>query len=525
MSHELRTPLNAVIGFSEILRDGLAGELSGEQCEYVGDIYNSGRHLLALINDILDLSKIEAGQMDLQLDCVEPAELLSSGIAMVRERAALHRIALRDLLPPDLGPLCLDARRAKQIVHNLLSNAVKFTPDGGTVTLALRAVSAEEIAAHRPGDDTRLFPPPEGAFERYLEIAVSDTGIGIDAAALRELFQPFIQVDSSLSRRFQGTGLGLTMVQRLVELHGGGLMARSVPGEGSRFVAWLPWREPAETAPDGLQGGAVLASPAAASASRAEGQPGTILVIEDDPRAASLVRVQLEAEGFRVEVVHSGERGLEKAAALQPRAIVLDVLLPDLDGWNTLTQLKEREATRHIPVVIVSITDEPRRGFALGAAQVLVKPVTQDDLLGALAAIGLLGAPPPGERRVLVVDDDPKAVTMVCKHLQAAGFAPLAAFGGQEAIDLARRDKPDAVVLDLMMPHVSGFDVVEQLASREDTVDIPVLVLTAKLITAQDREQLRGRVQRILEKAAFQPTTLLAEVQRALARKDRRREA
>ena len=257
----------------------------------------------------------------------------------------------------------------------------------------------------------------------------------------------------------------------------------------------------------------------------AETLPGTILVIEDDPRAASLVRVQLEAEGFHVAVVGSGERGLETAAALQPRAIVLDVLLPDLDGWNTLARLKEREATRHIPVVIVSITDEPRRGFALGAAQVLVKPVTQEDLLGVLAAIGLRGMPQPGERRVLVVDDDPKAVTMVCKHLQSAGFVPLGAFGGQEAVDLVRRERPDAIVLDLMMPNVSGFDVVEQLASRADTADIPVLVLTAKLITAQDRELLRGRVQRIMEKAGFQATTLLAEVQRALARKDRRRDA
>ena len=307
MSHELRTPLNAVIGFSEILRDGLAGDLSSEQGEYIGDIYTSGRHLLALINDILDLSKIEAGQMDLELDRVEPAELVASGLAMVRERAAQHRIALRDLLPADLGALCLDARRAKQIVHNLLSNAVKFTPDGGTVTLALRAVPAQEIVAQRTGDDTRVFPPPAGAFERYLEIVVSDTGIGIDGAALRELFQPFMQADSSLSRKSQGTGLGLTMVQRLAELHGGGLMARSAPGEGSRFAVWLPWREPDSARPGAREGAAVLAAPAAAPA--AEDGAGTILVIEDNPRAASLIRVQLESEGFRVEIVHSASAG------------------------------------------------------------------------------------------------------------------------------------------------------------------------------------------------------------------------
>ena len=553
MSHELRTPLNAVIGFSEILRDGLAGPLTAEQAEYIGDIYGSGRHLLTLINDILDLSKIEAGQMDLELDRVEPAELVASGIAMVRERAAQHRIALREVLPSELGPLCLDARRAKQIVHNLLSNAVKFTPDGGTVTLALRRVTAGEIAALRPGDGLRVFPPPAPGHARYLEIAVSDTGIGIDATALRELFQPFMQVDSSLSRRFEGTGLGLTMVQRLVELHGGGLMVRSTPGSGSTFAVWLPWRAPDDAEPGGAEAaeaepadaeaaelqaavpgdaaeavgspasaGAPDAGPAAASREH-ETSGGTILVIEDDPRAASLLRVQLESAGFQVEVAHSGEGGLRRAAALQPRAVVLDVLLPDVDGWNLLARFKDQVTTRHIPVVIVSITDEPRRGFALGAAQVLVKPVTQDDLLSALAAMGLLGGSGPAGRRVLVVDDDPRAVTLVCKHLQAVGFEPLAAFGGQEAIELVRRERPDAVVLDLMMPHVSGFDVVEALATQPDTAGIPVLVLTAKLVSAQDRELLRGRVLKIMEKANFQPATLLAEVQRALAHRERER--
>ena len=554
MSHELRTPLNAVIGFSEILRDGLAGDLSAEQSEYVGDIYTSGRHLLSLINDILDLSKIEAGQMDLELDRVEPPELVASGLAVVRERAALQRIALRQEQPGDLGPVLLDARRAKQIVHNLLSNAVKFTPEGGTVTLAVRRVAASELAALRPGDTLRVFPPPDEGHAHYLEIAVTDTGIGIHVAALRELFQPFMQVDSSLSRKFEGTGLGLTMVQRLVELHGGGLMVRSVAGQGSTFAVWLPWRSPDErpaalpvpaerpaappvgakviplSAPaPGAPVPALAAVPAAggALAGRAPrgATAGTILVIEDDPRAASLLRLQLESAGFAVEVVPSGEAGLRRAAALQPRAVVLDVLLPDVDGWNTLARLKEQEATRHIPVVIVSITDEPRRGFALGAAQVLVKPVTQDDLMAALGAMGLLGSPGAPRRRVLVVDDDPKAVTLVCKHLEAFGFEPLAAFGGQEAIDLVRRERPDAVVLDLMMPHVSGFDVVEALASRAETAGIPVLVLTAKLVTAQDRELLRGRVRKIMEKSNFEPAALLAEVQRALAHPPREQRA
>jgi DNA-binding response OmpR family regulator len=247
------------------------------------------------------------------------------------------------------------------------------------------------------------------------------------------------------------------------------------------------------------------------------GEARLVLVIEDDPRASSLLRRQLEMQGYRVEVSMNAEAGLERAIELQPDAIVLDVILPGMDGWNMLSQLKLHEVTQRIPVVIVSITDEPRRGFALGAAQVLVKPVSQDDLLAALAAIGL--EPHQGEGRILVVDDDPKSVALTCAHLQAAGFKPEAAYGGREALEVVQRRTPDLIILDLMMPHVSGFDVLEALRHQSDCADIAVLVLTAKLITAQDREQLRGRVQRIMEKSDFQAAGLLAEVRRALAKR------
>jgi signal transduction histidine kinase/DNA-binding response OmpR family regulator/CHASE3 domain sensor protein len=516
MSHELRTPLNAVIGFSEIMRDGLVGDLSAEQREYIGDIYSSGKHLLALINDILDLSKVEAGQMALDLGAAAPAELAATGVAVVREKANLRNIRLTDIVAPGLDRLRLDLRRAKQVVFNLLSNAVKFTPDGGAVTLHLQRVPRDRIEALREADDTRVFAPRE-VHDAYLEISVSDTGIGISPGGLRELFQPFVQIDSSLSRKYDGTGLGLTMTQRLAELHGGGLMVRSAPGQGSVFTVWLPWREvgpPDEAAADLPAVGVPLPI-----APRADAGAPLVLLVEDDPRAASLMRLQLQSEGYRVELARNAESGLQRATELQPQAIVLDIILPGMDGWDLLARLKDFEATRRIPVVIVSITDEPQRGFALGAAQVLTKPVSQDDLLGALRAMGLDAS--PADAHVLVVDDDPKAVTLVSKLLEAAGFKPDCAYGGQQALDMVRRQRPDVIVLDLMMPHISGFDVVEALAREPDTADVPVLVLTAKLITARDRELLRGRVQRVLEKAEFQPASLLAEVKRALAKRQR----
>ncbi|HEY4068792.1 MAG TPA: response regulator [Burkholderiaceae bacterium] len=520
MSHELRTPLNAIIGFSELLRDGLAGELSEEQRLHVGDIFSSGRHLLSLINDILDLSKVEAGQMTAELGQIDPAELALTGISVVREKAVFRNIRLAEVVPPALGRIMIDVRKTKQIVYNLLSNAVKFTPDGGSVSLGISKVPREAIESLRGRPGSRFFPPSDPSAEHWLEITVRDSGIGIAPDALETLFQPFVQIDSSLSRQYEGTGLGLMLVQRLTDLQGGGLMATSAPGAGSTFMIWLPWKTPTDLA---AEAGAAAGLPVefgrvpAQEDDGADGASRLVLVIEDDPRASSLLRRQLEMQGYRVEVSLNAETGLERAIALQPDAIVLDVILPGMDGWNMLGQLKGHETTRHIPVVIVSITDEPRRGFALGAAQVLVKPVSQSDLLSALAAIGLL--PQLAGGRILVVDDDPKSVALTCAHLQAGGFTPEAAYGGREALEAVRRRTPDLIVLDLMMPHVSGFDVLEALRQEPAYAGIAILVLTAKLITAQDREQLRGRVQRILEKADFHPNGLLAEVRRALARR------
>ena len=517
MSHELRTPLNAIIGFSEIMKDGLTGPMAAEQQEYVGDIHASGKHLLSLINDILDLSKVESGHVPLELETADPMQLADSAVSVLRERATSARVRFTTACPNDLGRMRLDLRKAKQIVYNLVSNALKFTPEKGNVTLSFDRVPAEQVFAARAAPDTRLHAPAKTGHSRYLQIRVSDTGIGIAPDDLQQLFQPFVQIDSSLSRQYAGTGLGLTMVRRLAELHGGGLMVHSQLGGGSVFTVWLPWREvgdpEAAAVPTSLAAQTVAADTGPAEA----GNGPLVLVVEDDPRAANLMRLQLQSQGYRVEFARSAEEGLARAADLRPAALVLDIILPGMDGWDMLAHLKDHPETSHIPVVIVSITDEAQRGFALGASQVLVKPVTQGDLLAALAAAGL--DEPRTDARVLVVDDDPKAVALVSKHLLVAGYTALGAYGGQEALDMVRSAPPELIVLDLMMPQVSGFDVIHGLRGNPDTADIPIIVLTAKMLSRNDHAQLSGKVQQVMEKTEFHAIGLLAEVKRALARK------
>jgi signal transduction histidine kinase/CheY-like chemotaxis protein len=484
MSHELRTPLNAIIGFSEVLRDGLVGELSAEQNEYLGDVLASGEHLLALINDILDLSKVEAGKMELNPEPVELRALLSNSLGMVKEKALAHRIRLTLEAEEDLPPVWADARKMKQILYNLLSNAVKFTGEGGAVTLTAR----------------RLVEPAG----EELEIAVTDTGIGIATKDQVRLFQPFVQIDSSLARNFEGTGLGLAMVKRLAELHGGRVAIASEPGKGSTFTVRLPYR---------VGEASVVAEPAP---KRRPGRAKRLaFVVEDKDDAAELLRLHLESEGLEVIRATDAETGLKLARERSPDVITLDLLLPGMDGWEFLTALKANVSIATIPVMIVSIVADEKKGLALGAAQVLQKPVGRQELTTALADLGLL--PSPGRQvTILVVDDDPKAVDILGAFLETAGCRVVRAFGGREGIEQARSLQPDLMILDLMMPEVSGFDVVEALKGDASTRAIPIIVVTAKVVTPADRAVLNRHVVRLLQKTEFRRENFLAEVRRAL---------
>ncbi|MEO7447629.1 MAG: response regulator, partial [Humibacillus sp.] len=474
MSHELRTPLNAVIGFSEVLLERMFGELNERQEDYLQDIHSAGRHLLALLADILDLSKIEAGRMELDLTTFPLDDVLAQALSLVRERASLHGIHL-SLDPAEaLGLVTADELRLKQVLLNLLSNAVKFTPDGGSVA----------VQAWRDGLD--------------FTVTVSDTGPGIAAADQERIFESFQQGGRSATSS-EGTGLGLTLSRRIVELHGGRLWLASVAGEGSTFGIAIP------------QADAVEALDAGAWRPADELVTGpTVVVIEDDPRSAELVGLHLRAAGLRAVTASSGEVGLELVRTLDPVAVILDIHLPGMDGWQVLAALKGDEATADVPVVVVSIEPEQGRGFSLGATEYLVKPVSGKHLL---AAVTRLLAARPGEvpaphLSVVVVDDDPLALTLVRSTLEPLGWEVHTCAGGQQAADLVRDVSPSVVVMDLLMPQVDGFAVIDELRPHRDSDGPPIVVLTAKTLTPQDRSRLEGRIAFVAEKAGIDLASL-----------------
>ena len=508
MSHELRTPLNAIIGFSDVLKDGLLGELAERQKEYVTDIYHSGQHLLSLINDILDLSKIEAGKMSLDLETLSVATLLENSLSVIREKAAAHRIQLLCQIEETLPSIRLDGRKTKQILYNLLSNALKFSPDDSSVTITARRVGhamVERWQSDRPY--SMRLPLPSNEFSEFLEISVADQGIGIKREDAPRLFQPFSQIDASLSRHYEGTGLGLVMVLRMSALHGGTVAVASEPEHGSCFTVWLPWRRALATSTESFANGLLLDAGA---------ESGLTLVVEDNDGAAEVERLQLQSVGMKVVRVASAEAALELVGRRHPTLIVLDIFLPGIDGWEFLSRIKREDSPwRHVPVVISSVAADVAKGFVLGAAQVLQKPITRTELTHALEHIGL-HQDQAKHKRVLIVDDDTKSVEILAAYLAEPGYQVLRAFGGQEGIDMALTQQPDLILLDLMMPEVSGFYVVDALRADARTVDIPIVIITAKQLTTEDRSALNGHVTAILQKSDFNHGSFLGEVRRAL---------
>ena len=506
MSHELRTPLNSIIGFSDLLKEGMAGETEN-QLKFARHIFQSGHHLLALINDILDLSKIEAGKVDIHLVAVDLQAALNDALTMLTAQTQAKRIGTKVTVGIGLRTVAADARRLKQILLNLLSNAIKFTPNGGEVAVSVAAVDRARVEGPLPGfrEGMRL-PLPASEHERFVEISVTDTGIGIAPEQTRALFAPFMQVSNAVTRSAEGTGLGLVMVHRLAQLHGGTVAVTSEPGRGSCFTVWLPLREAARAD-----------DPAAEP--RAAGRAGRrlALVVEDNDEAAALMRAQLEAEGFEVRLAASGEEALGMAGEFTPDIITLDILLPGMDGWELLNRLKETAPWEAVPVVVVSVVADQRRGFSLGAALVLQKPVGRDALAKGLQRLGLAGRGPQG-LSVLVIDDDPSAIDLLAAHLRQSECVVLRALGGREGIELARRFRPELITLDLEMPEINGFEVVEALKADPSTAHIPIVVVTAKEPTSEDRQRLNGHIREIVGKSDIGSEWFIGEVQRALSK-------
>lgn len=471
MSHELRTPLNSIIGFSRVILKGIDGPLTEAQRQDLTAIYNAGQHLLGLINDILDLSKIEAGRMELHFAEVDMREIIrgvmSTAVGLTRDKP----IELRQEVPEDLPPVWADAQRARQVLLNLVSNAAKFTDQGF-------------IAVHAWAD------------ELFVTISVQDTGIGIPREKQEEIFQEFTQVESGTTRRYGGTGLGLAIARRLVELMGGRIWVESEVGKGSTFFFTLPRARPS-----------VPAEPRS-------GRP-VVLCVDDDPGVITLYRRYLEKHGFEVVGLTDPQEVLEVVRRVRPDVITLDIMMPQRDGWAILQELKTDPETRRIPVIICSIIDERGRGFSLGAAEYLVKPFTEEELLEAIQRVD--GR--PGPLRVLVIDDSEADRQLIRRVLERmGGYRVLEASGGQEGTALARRERPDLVILDLMMPEMDGFMVVEALKEDPTTRSIPIIVLTAKSLTEEDRQRLNGRIEALLQKVGVDPEALLAEIVEVLRR-------
>lgn len=481
MSHELRTPLNAIIGVTEMLREDAVDLKREDEFEPLDRVLRAARHLLALINDILDLSKIEAGKMDLYVESFALAPLIEDVVNTTNTLAAKNGNRVVVNCPGDIGAMRSDQTRIRQALLNLASNATKFT-EGGTIT----------IDASRTMEDGR----------EWITIAVTDSGIGMTPEQVGRLFQDFTQADASTTRKYGGTGLGLAISQRFCRMMGGDITVESAPGSGSTFILRLP----AEVAAPGE------APEARTSVTSPRGEGGNrILVVDDDETVRDLMDRFLSKEGFSVATASGGREALKLAREWCPDAITLDVMMPDLDGWTVLAAIKGDPDLADTPVILVTILDEKTRGFALGAAEFMVKPVDRERLAATLKKLCVSES-----RRVLVVDDDQYVRNDVQRSLERDGWQVTQAENGQVALSRLAESRPDVIVLDLMMPEMDGFEFVAALRGRAEWHDIPVIVVTAMDLTDDDRARLKGAVRRILPKETYSREELLREVARLL---------
>jgi adenylate cyclase len=475
MSHELRTPLNAIIGLTEMMVANPIRFGTDKALEPLNRVHRAGTHLLGLINQVLDLSKIEAGKLELSPESVNLVPLIDEVVGTARQLAEQNKNRLVVEADSSLGALTVDPMRLRQILLNLLSNACKFTKAG---EVALRA---------------RKIVDGRG----WIEFAVSDTGIGMTAQQQAKLFEEFSQADALTARQFGGTGLGLAITRKLARMMGGDVTVASEPGKGSVFTVRLP-------------GSADSPLRSVAAAGRHAAEANCVLVIDDDPTARELLSEQLKAEGFSVVAASGGLEGLKLAKQLRPSVITLDVIMPELDGWSVLAALRQDSELAEIPVIMVTILDQQRRAVALGAAGYLTKPVDRDQLHRVVERFRA----PAKATRVLVVEDEPFQRQRMRAWLESQRCTVEEAANGREALDRLNHGKPDLILLDLMMPEMDGFQVVATLQGEPGWRDIPVIVITALDLDAPARERLNCGVQSVLVKETFRPADLVERIRR-----------
>jgi PAS domain S-box-containing protein len=489
MSHELRTPLNAIVGFSDLLADEGPGPLNTKQKRFVAHIKQGSAHLLQLINDILDLSKIEAGQLELHCEDFLLSEALPEVLSVVRPLAMAKNIEIESRGDPGC---CVHADRVrlKQILYNLLSNAVKFTPSRGKVGI-------EWI-----GDG------------RFAHVSVVDTGIGIRPEDQEIVFEEFRQADSNRDAAHHGTGLGLAITRRLVQQQGGCISLESEVGKGSRFTFTLPARRTSAVLPP--------KDTAVATAAPSGRLTPLVLIVDDESAARELVASYLEPE-YRTATAASAGEALKQAQALRPDAITLDVFMPGANGFETLVELRKAPATANIPIIILSIVDQKRVGFALGAADYLIKPVRRPELLETVRKH--VSAPADDDSAILLVDDDPKALELMEETLRSAGYETQSVASGQRALEVLANKVVGAVLLDLLMPDMDGFQVIRHVREEPTLKDLPILVMTAKNLTAEEMALLRRETQAVFQKNGTWRDQFLTEVGRAVRGRGKARAA
>ena len=478
MSHELRTPLNAIIGYSEMLQEEAQDAGNAQFVADLEKIHGAGKHLLALINDILDLSKIEAGKMELYLETFELKTMLEDVVATTRLLVQKKSNTLVVNLSPGLGAMRADLTKVRQALFNLLSNASKFT-ERGTITLS----AARETTSGRD----------------WIVLKVADTGIGMTGQQLGRMFQAFSQADASTVRKYGGTGLGLAITRHFCRMMGGDVTVSSEQGAGSTFTLRLPAevRDPARELETELL-----------ARDRLPKEGNTVLVVDDEVSARDLLKRFLNKEGFHVECAANGPEAITTAKSIRPRVITLDVMMPGMDGWAVLSRLKEDPALSDIPVIMLTIVDDKHFGHALGATEYLTKPVDRDRLSAVMRKLTRQGS----SGKVLIVDDDPEVREMLGRSLERQDWVVTTAEDGRAGLDAVADKTPDLIVLDLMMPRMDGFEFVSELRKHEEWRSIPIIVITAKTLTKEDRLVLQGHVQKVLQKGDFTLDALLAEL-------------
>ncbi|MEI6306407.1 MAG: response regulator, partial [Deltaproteobacteria bacterium] len=483
MSHELRTPLNSVLALSRVLAVQGGDRLTEDELGYLAIIERNGRHLLSLINDILDLAKIESGRQDIFFETISVTGIVKEIVDELMPIASEKGISLAMLQPEgEMPPFVIDAKKLRQILQNIVGNAVKFTKEG-SVTISLRADSGQ------------------------MNIAVQDTGIGIDGKFLDTIFHEFRQADGSTSRSFEGTGLGLAIARKLARLMGGDITVSSTIGEGSTFSLQLPIDGRLDKRAQMTEQNIIALPQVTAPHPRHR----SILVVDDDPESVSLIASHLSQAGYETITAMNGADALRLARARKPFAITLDILMPDMDGWEIMRELKNSPETADIPVVVVSLTNDQATGFALGAVGMVNKPINRDRLLEEFGKLS--GA---WFRKVLVVDDNPVDRMFIASMLKESGMDVMLAENGQQALELALKHLPDLITLDLVMPGMDGAAVLDKLRAYKATSTIPVVVITSKDMNEMELSRFSSGVSAILAKEGLGSKQMLDKLVKSL---------